>query len=231
MIYITGDTHRDFTRILFLTYQNETTIDDIVIILGDAGINFYDKEVDDSLKKQLSQEPITFFCIHGNHEKRPEAISTYKEKQFKGGLVYYEEAYPNLLFAKDGEIYNFNNKKILVIGGAYSVDKEYRQTVGYGWWEDEQPNQEIKDRVLETIKKNNNKVDIVLSHTCPYKYLPYEVFLPGIDQSTVDQSTEKFLDDIENTLNYKKWYCGHYHTEKIVAKIEFMFESIKEFDK
>ena len=231
MIYITGDTHRDFTRILFLTYQNKTTIDDIIIILGDAGINFCDKATDDSLKKQLSQEPITFFCIHGNHEKRPQTINTYKEKQFKGGTVYYEEEYPNLLFAKDGEIYNFNNKKVLVIGGAYSVDKEYRQTLGYGWWEDEQPSQEIKDRIFETIKKNNNKVDIVLSHTCPYKYLPYEVFIPGIDQSTVDQSTEKFLDDIENTLNYKKWYCGHYHTEKKVDKIEFMFESVKEFDK
>ena len=124
MIYITGDTHRDFTRILFLTYQNKTTIDDIIIILGDAGINFCDKATDDSLKKQLSQEPITFFCIHGNHEKRPQTINTYKEKQFKGGTVYYEEEYPNLLFAKDGEIYNFNNKKVLVIGGAYSVDKE-----------------------------------------------------------------------------------------------------------
>ena len=231
MIYITGDTHRDFTRILFLTYQNKTTINDIIIILGDAGINFYDKATDDTLKKQLSQEPITFFCIHGNHEKRPQTINTYKEKQFKGGTVYYEEAYPNLLFAKDGEIYNFNNKKVLVIGGAYSVDKEYRQTLGYGWWEDEQPSQEIKDRILETIKNNNNKVDIVLSHTCPYKYLPYEVFIPGIDQSTVDQSTEKFLDDIENTLNYKKWYCGHYHTEKLVDKLEFLFESVKEFDK
>ena len=83
MIYITGDTHREFTRILFLTYQNKTTIDDIIIILSDAGINFYDKETDDALKKQLSQEPITFFCIHGNHEKRPQAISTYKEKQLK----------------------------------------------------------------------------------------------------------------------------------------------------
>ncbi len=231
MIYITGDTHRDFTRILFLTYQNKTTIDDIIIILGDAGINFYDKATDDTLKKQLSQEPITFFCIHGNHEKRPQTINTYKEKQFKGGTVYYEEEYPNLLFAKDGEIYNFNNKKVLVIGGSYSVDKEYRQALGYGWWEDEQPSKEIKNRILKAIKKNKNEVDIVLSHTCPYKYLPYEVFLPGIDQSTVDQSTEKFLDDIENTLNYKKWYCGHYHTEKIVDKIEFMFESVKEFDK
>lgn len=53
MIYITGDTHREFTRILFLTYQNKTTIDDIIIILGDAGINFYDKETDDALKKTI----------------------------------------------------------------------------------------------------------------------------------------------------------------------------------
>lgn len=229
MIYITGDIHREFTRILFFTYQNETTVDDIIIILGDAGINFYDKETDDVLKKQLSQEPITFFCIHGNHEKRPQAISTYKEKHFKGGIVYYEEEYPNLLFAKDGEIYNFNNKKVLVIGGAYSVDKEYRQKLGFGWWEDEQPSKEIKNRTLEKLKKNKNKVDIVLSHTCPYKYLPYEVFLPGIDQSTVDQSTERFLDDIESTLNYKKWYCGHYHIDKEIDKIVFMFNKIEEF--
>lgn len=229
MIYITGDTHREFTRILFLTYQNQTSVDDIIIILGDAGINYYDKETDDSLKRQLAQEPITFFCIHGNHEKRPQTISTYKEKEFKEGIVYYEEEFPNLLFAKDGEIYNFNNQKVLVVGGAYSVDKELRQQFNYGWWPDEQPNEEIKEKVLKAIK--NNKVDIILSHTCPYKYLPYEVFLSGIDQSKVDQSTELFLDNIENTVNYKKWYCGHYHTEKKVDKIEFLFESIKEFNK
>lgn len=130
---------------------------------------------------------------------------------------------------KDGEIYNFNNKKVLVIGGAYSVDKEYRQKLGFGWWEDEQPSKEIKNRTMEALKKNNNKVDIVLSHTCPYKYLPYEVFIPNIAQSTVDQSTEKFLDDIENNLNYEKWYCGHYHTDKEIDKIVFMFNKIEEF--
>lgn len=39
--------------------------------------------------------------------------------------MYYEEKYPNILFAIDGEIYNLNSKKTLVIGGAYSVDKEF----------------------------------------------------------------------------------------------------------
>ena len=40
---------------------------------------------------------------------------------------------------------------------------------------------------------------------------------------------EEFLDTVEETVKYDKWYCGHYHTEKIVDKIEFMFENIKEF--
>ena len=27
---------------------------------------------------------------------------------------------------------------------------------------------------------------------------------------------EKFLDDVEEKLDYDKWYCGHYHIEKLL---------------
>ena len=181
------------------------------------------------LKNSLLQYPITFFCIHGNHEERPENIKTYKTKRFHDGVVYYEEDYPNVLFAKDGEIYNFNNHKVLVIGGAYSVDKYFRLDRGYNWYESEQPNEETKNKVVSVLKDLNNKVDIILSHTCPYKYLPREMFLEGIDQSTVDNSTEHFLDEIEKSTDYNLWYCGHYHTDKEIDKIIFMFHKIEEF--
>lgn len=69
------------------------------------------------LKDSLLQYPITFFCIHGNHEERSKNIKTYKTKKFHEGIVYYEEEDPNILFAKDREVYNFNNHKVLVIGG------------------------------------------------------------------------------------------------------------------
>jgi len=39
-----------------------------MIILGDAGINYYLYERDYELKEQLAQLPITLFCVHGNHE-------------------------------------------------------------------------------------------------------------------------------------------------------------------
>ena len=44
------------------------------------------------------------------------------------------------------------------------------------------------------------KVDIVLTHTTPLKYEPVETFLPGIEQSNVDKSTEEWLDTIEDRL-------------------------------
>ncbi len=123
MINITGDKHADFREVFYFCYANETTLDDILIVLGDAGINYYASDNDYMLKDSLLQYPITFLCIHGNHEERPENIEFYKTKKFHNGIVYYEENYPNILFAKDGEVYNFNNHNVLVIGGAYSVDK------------------------------------------------------------------------------------------------------------
>ncbi len=229
MIYITGDKHADFREVFYFCYANETTLDDILIVLGDAGINYYANEKDYMLKNSLLQYPITFFCIHGNHEERPEKIKTYKTKKFHNGIVYYEEDYPNILFAKDGEIYNFNNHKVLVIGEAYSVDKHFRKAYGYNWYESEQPSEKTKNKIVRVLKDLDNKIDIILSHTCPYKYLPREMFLEGVDQSTVDNSTEYFLDKIEETTDYNLWYCGHHHTDKEIDKLIFMFHKIEEF--
>lgn len=182
MIYITGDKHTDFKEVLYFCYVNKTTLDDILIVLGDTGINYHANEKDNELKRNLKEYyPITFFCIHGNHEERPEKIDSYKTKRFHNGIVYYEEEYPNILFAKDGEVYDFNNHKVLVIGGAYSVDKYFRLVRGYNWYESEQPNDKTKSKVRKVLNNLDNKIDIILSHTCPYKYLPREMFLDGID--------------------------------------------------
>ena len=113
-----------------------------------------------------------------------------------------------------------------MIGGAYSVDKFYRLRHNYPWWSDEQPSEEIKAYVEQQIK--NNPVDIVFSHTCPHRYEPVEAFLSNIDQRTIDKSTELWLDKVEALLSYKRWYCGHWHINKLIDKIYFLFHDIKE---
>lgn len=223
MVYITGDTHGEFERIAQFCSRMHTNRSDILIILGDAGINFYGGRRDQYKKECLSKLPITLFCIHGNHEKRPFAISSYCEKEWNGGVVYVEDQYPDLLFAKDGEVYDLAGKKAIAIGGAYSIDWMLR-VPGLSWWPEEQPSEEIKDRVEEQLQRRGWKVDIVLSHTVPLSYEPVEVFIPGIDQSKIDKSTEQWLDMIEKRLNYGKWYAGHYHTTKKIDRIQMMFE-------
>lgn len=225
MIYITGDTHREFYKL----YDIEKNKDNMLIILGDVGINYYLDERDKKLKEQLNSYNIKLFCVQGNHEERPKNISTYKEIDMFGGKVFIEEAYPNLIFAKNGELYDIDNKKVLVIGGAYSVDKNYRIIYRYPWFKDEQLSKEEMDNILNKYKGHH--IDIVLSHTCPLKYEPTEVFMKGIDQSNVDKSMEKFLDKLEESIYYDKWYCGHYHIEKQIDKLEFMFGRIKVFNK
>ena len=230
MIYSTGDKHANFERVFEYCYENDTDIDDIMIVLGDACINYFLDIRDYILKNKLKELPITLFCIHGNHEERPENIDTYITKEFHNGTVYYEEEFPNILFAKDGEIYDFEGLSTLVIGGAYSVDKPYRLQMGYNWYPSEQPSEEIKNKVREVLKEHDNKVDVILSHTCPYKYMPYEMFMGGIDDSKVDKSTERFLDEIEENTDYKLWYCGHYHTDKEIDNIRFMMHDIDVFE-
>lgn len=224
MFYLTGDTHGDFSRIGRFCDEMKTRKSDTIIILGDAGFNYFLDDRDTQKKQYASELPVKFFCIHGNHEARPQRIHTYIKGEYCGGKVFYEEAYPDILFAIDGEVYDFDGNQCLVIGGAYSVDKYYRLAHGWHWWADEQPDDEIKAMVENRLVSLDNKVDIVLSHTCPQKYEPTEMFLSGIDQSKVDKSTESWLDKIESRLDYQKWYCGHFHTSKRIDKLQFMFE-------
>lgn len=222
MVYYTGDIHGDCKVIVDFCERIKPTPEDVIVILGDAGLNYYGNDYGDrDRKKKLNKLGVSIFCIHGNHEMRPATIPTYKMKEWNGGAVWYEEAFPNLLFAKDGEIFNLDGLAHLVIGGAYSVDKYVRLLRSFAWWPDEQPSYEIKAYVEKQIR--GREVDVILSHTCPCKYEPVEMFIPGVDQSQVDKSTELWLDTIEETVDYKLWLCGHWHINKRVDRMQFLF--------
>ena len=144
MIYITGDIHGSLEPIFDLVEKYEPKEDDIIVILGDVAVNYTGRLRDKFIKEEMNNIGVTFFCIHGNHENRPQNIASYKEMIWNGGRVLYEEVYPNILFPMDGDIFELEGNKCIVIGGAYSVDKFYRLRNGYNWWPDEQPSLAIK---------------------------------------------------------------------------------------
>lgn len=63
MIYVTGDKHGDFDDVFMFCLREKTTTNDILIVLGDAGINYFMDRRDNLLKDYLSQFPITFFVF------------------------------------------------------------------------------------------------------------------------------------------------------------------------
>ena len=225
MIYISGDIHGEAYRVEEAIKQLHMTAADTIVLLGDVCMNYFGNDNGDRFRKYtLNKLCIQILCIHGNHEQRPDTIESYHEIEWHGGIVYVEDIYPNLLFAKDGEVYNLDGQKAIAIGSAYSVDKEYRLRNGMPWFPDEQPSAEVKARVEKKLDELEWKVDVVLSHTCPKKYIPTEALLPGIDQSAVDRSTEEWLGSIEEKLDYKAWYCGHWHVNKQIDKMHFLYD-------
>lgn len=236
MFYFTGDLHGRFQRIIQFCDKHRTQKDkDVMVVLGDVGTNYYGDKRDKLNKKRLQALPLTFLFVRGNHESRPIGKDKYITNDMFGGTFNVEDDYPHLLYMLDGNDYRFTlgrqRMKVLNIGGAYSVDKYYRlemQAQGfkdYNWFKDEQLTQDEMNKILDKIEHFNN-YDIILTHTCPLSVVPVDVFLPNIDQSTVDKTMERFLDEVDSKINYTKWFCGHWHIDRTVDRFRFVYSDI-----
>ena len=219
MIYITGDIHGDINQFKEIMGKVTCKLENTLIVLGDLGVNYFLNKNDKKFKNVISQYNINLFVIRGNHDANPANVNNIKEVEKYGNIGYMEEYYPNIFYAKNGEVYTIENNTFLVLGGAYSVDKWYRLEKGYKWFSDEQMTEEEKEKFLN---KNIKKVDTILSHTCPYGNMPKHLFLTQIDQSTVDNSMEIFLDKVKLNIEYKNWFFGHFHANEIIEQNMYM---------
>ena len=246
---LVSDTHGDFKRIRDVSKKLNTTKEDVLIILGDCGFNYYFNERDNQLKNKIAKYPITIFAIRGNHEARPQEMSgKWHYEKFFGNRVIVENNYPNIKYALDGydyyiPYYKYYNEDgstcyeyyhAFVIGGAYSVDKYHRISNGWSWFENEQLNeQEQKDIMdyLDWLHNNNRPIELFLTHTCPITYEPTDLFLPTVNQAMVDKSMERFLGEIEKKYKYKLWCFGHFHGNRIYPYKENEGQILMLFDK
>ena len=226
MVYVTGDLHGSLDNLRQFCKTHKTTTEDIIVVLGDAGFNYYLNGRDNHLKHKASKLPITLFCIRGNHEERPQNVPTYRTELFCGGTVYVEPEYPNLKFAIDGGTYWLEGNKCLVLGGAYSVDKFYRIVHFLSWFPQEQLSSKEMYEIEKSLNTTNKTFNYIFSHTCPYSVRPTHLFLPGIDQSSVDTSMEEWLETLSNELTFDRWYFGHYHDEWNTGNYTMLYKEV-----
>ena len=226
-IFVLADIHGDWRHIRDLNIRLTEKLDekDTIILLGDTGTNFFFNYKDTNLKKALGKFKCNYFIIRGNHEARVSTLAQdsidWETQIFFNNMVWVEKEYPYLKYARDYPLpYRINDYTVLVIPGAYSVDKNFRLKMGWTWFADEQLTEEEKKMGLDWVSYFENKIDIVLSHTCPICYEPTDLFLPSIDQSMVDKSMERYLGEIEYNLDYKLFCWGHFHRYRVYPQHE-----------
>ena len=204
--YCTGDCHNHFER--FVNFYETITTPVGMICLGDFGVNQYLNKRDKKNKDDLcSKYPlITFYCVRGNHEARPQDVKGMEEIYDENvhGMIYYEPQYPNIKYFKDFGAYQISRYKVGVIGGAYSVDKEYRQLMGWHWFPDEELTYEEQLNILDKI--DHKRFDFVFTHTCPEDWRPYDLFMSSIDQSKISKKMEQFLTTVSEIIDFGHWY-------------------------
>lgn len=239
---ITGDTHgKVCERIANIDQEKYPPNETALIILGDAGINYFLNNTDKRNKKNIQNTGYTIYCVRGNHEERPSKVAGIHPlfDEDVSGVVMFDWNYPNIRYFEDGGVYNINGKSILVIGGAYSVDKWYRlgtltsddddywNPKKTGWF----PGEQLTPKEMENIEKEHSGkyYDFVLTHTCPLSWEPRDLFLPFLDQSTVDASMEKWLEEFKDKIDWGIWLFGHFHDDRLVRPgVEMYYRTIED---
>lgn len=195
--YFKGDCHGTFDDFENLPKEENQS----VIILGDSGVNYYGGSRDQLSKQNLlSRGDYNVYCLRGNHDINPMKITpkTYVELDVDvAGPVLIDYDYPRIRYLIDGVSYKINGHTLLPIGGDSSEDKEYRIKKGWNWFQDEVLSEQIRQNIYEIQK--DNYFDIVITHTCPYKWekdIEY-LFLKQVSQDKIDKTMEKYLDTIE----------------------------------
>jgi predicted phosphodiesterase len=222
-----GDLHGNFS--LIHQYVKNYDIKDAHIIqVGDFGVGFalLDKE-----RRALGmfhdlfvKNNVIVWAIRGNHDFKP----------------YFDNdpfGFSNIRLVPDYTVLELEGKNILCVGGAVSVDREWRYTgaqrrgefnvvPGQSWWKDEV-------FVLEKEKVVDLKgINIVVTHTCP-SYCPpdntfgFGSFVEGIIRDTGDVGLKtdlnverQAMNDLFHYLkingnNIDNHYYGHFHKSEV----------------
>ncbi len=210
MIYVTGDTHglEDFYKLhIFAGEHPEFKLNDYVIVAGDFGAIWSERTLVENLR-YYTELPFTVLFVDGNHENF-DLINSYPVEIWNGGKVH--KIKPNVIHLMRGQIFELEGKTIFTFGGATSIDRDYR-IAGRSWWPQELPTYEELDEGIANLKKYNNKVDYIITHSCGQRALMYPKLriYAGVKIACPESH---LLSNFEDTVEFKHWYFGHFHID------------------
>lgn len=162
MIVVCGDFHGEFQ--IVNSFINKKT-PSIILQCGDFGWwpRANGKDIGSIRRKiwnqySLKNKETKIYWCPGNHEDWEELNKISKDKN---------EILPNVFYMERGRVMELpDGRKVLFMGGAYSIDRKYRvhRSGDFGWFEEETISQK------DIYNLTDEKIDIVISHTAPIEF-------------------------------------------------------------
>jgi len=223
-IILSGDFHINADKELFTILKTELIkkygkdkFDGIRyhIILGDAGFLWPDNALSEMyIFNTLKERPFPILCVFGNHDP---VLGRNDLQEIDIGIgekvIVVKNENPFIAYLKRGKIFNIEGKKLLVLGGALSIDKDFR-IPNFSWWKEEYWSKS-EEKLLFKLLKKENCFDYILSHTGPsrvneniFASRKRKLFPPIFDEVAA------FNEKVDGLITCKQWFCGHLHVDK-----------------
>jgi hypothetical protein len=184
-VRLIGDIHGMFND--YRVYSVEDAVKTIQV--GDFGIGF---EQGDQWHENVNE-----FHANGNH------------RFIRGNHDNPEQCRKEMVgYIADGTVEN----DVMFVGGAWSIDKDYR-TPGYNWWSGEELSSAELDRMFDIYTTVQPRV--MITHDCPTLVAYYMFIRTGVrtyDGPTLHLTrTGEALQRMFEAHQPEEWYFGHWH--------------------
>lgn len=205
MIFITGDTHADFSR-----FKNpmlrKLRKNDALIICGDFGFIWDGSPKEKKLLKKIGKLPYNVLFVEGSHENY-DLLEQYEITEWCGGKT--RQISGRLRQLMRGEVFTIAEKTVFAFGGG-QTDDIYELTEGSNWWRREVPSDEELAAGKDNLEKAGNKVDFVVTYEPPSKMREF------LTASTERNRVNTYLSEIFEKIEFKGWFFGKLHINKFV---------------
>lgn len=219
MIYITGDTHADFSRFKDPALRKLHKYD-ALIICGDFGFIWDGSEKENKLLKKIGKLPYNVLFVEGSHENY-DLLEKYEVSEWCGGKTRLISGRLRQLMR--GQVYDIAECKVFTFGGGQTDDPyELNEMIeGENWWQRELPSEEELTEGRENLEECGNKVDFIVSYEPPAKI---QEFITGrADMNNVNI----YLNEIYDKAEFKQWFFGKLHLNKLIPpKYQAVYDRI-----
>lgn len=197
-VLLAGDTHGDLPHVAYLLRTAAREGCDRIVQVGDFGFWPHVEPFHERVNAAARSAALTWYWLDGNHENF-DVLETTVEMDAPEPMQMDD----SLWYLPRGSTWEWDSCRFMALGGAPSVDKEYR-VEGATWWP-----QELLTQEQVTRAQSRGPVDVLLTHDAPDGVCP--IVGPSYKGDRLSQHHRRLISAVTEAVTPRLLAHGHYH--------------------